>query len=430
MSARKPAKKKKLPSRIYFQPRPTECSLLIISSILVIYTFSGCFFLGNRSDYLSWVLPVAFLCAVWLAHLIGVIFPTNADETILPVISILIGFGLSYQYRLGQLSTSNIQDPRFWIPGSVPAVIMMIAILFQKDRLKYLDIIRSVLIGLVIALPAYIILEGVNYRGSLYGPAKTTPTEFLKPVFVIIFAGYLARHGKYLNKGNKLLSKTSMIFHFKLLCIWGIPQILFIIQKDLGMVLITTLLLIVMLFYATKRWIYIVGSFLGTVLGAYLFKTFIRLGRVRFEAWLDPFHHPADSGYQIIQALFALFHGEMLGRGFHGGFPEKIPLVTSDFIYASMAEELGLIGSVLILAGFMYIAFRGYQKAGKVQLPLLQMTAVGCATLICIQVLLNVGGVIKLIPMTGVPLPFISIGSSAGLAFAIIVGWILAVEDS
>ena len=150
-------------------------------------------------------------------------------------------------------------------------------------------------------------------------------------------------------------------------------------------------------------------------------------GQSRFEAWLNPFAHPDSSGYQILQSLFALFNGEFLGQGPGNGLPGAVPLVNTDFVVAAIGEEYGLVGTALLIGGFCFIASRCVHQAARGKDPMSSLICVGAASLVMIQLLLNVGGVIKLVPLTGVALPFISRGGSCSLSFAIVVGLVMGI---
>jgi cell division protein FtsW (lipid II flippase) len=412
--------------------RPAEFRLLILAGIIVAWMFFQMVLVRYDSIKpagIHWLLLIGFLLSAFVCHVLMVIMASRADSTILPLMVILVGFGMSYQYRLGSLSVLNWRDLSLWALVASPLLATVIGIILRKNRISILAGLFWFAFILSLGLPLLVIFTGVDYRGSLYGPAKTTPTEFVKPAMVIIICTLLWKNGDVISRGRNLFSSESMRFHGKLLLFWGLPQVLFAIQRDLGMVIVSGLLLIFLMWVVSKRKIYL---FLGTVfvlVSGFLFKTFMIKGQARFEAWLMPFDHPATTGYQIIQSLFAMFHGEIFGRGIGLGTPSKIPLVTSDFIYASIAEEIGLAGSCMIMFAYIFLSWRCYRCAERAHDEFQSLAVIACGTLLWTQILLNIGGVIKMIPMTGVPLPFISFGGSACLTYAILLGWVLAVSD-
>jgi cell division protein FtsW (lipid II flippase) len=419
-------------ARSYFIPRNDEGRLLCIAFTATVWIFLGSFSVwcnGSGMSYRAWYLPAAYCVSILLAHGLLVMTGSKADQTILPTAVFLGGIGFSYQYRLQNFSGCATRDCLQWIVVATPLIIALTCIIFRRNRLDWMRKSGWLWILLMMGIPVMMIFLGVNYRGSRFGPHRTTPAEFGKLAALLSYAFLLTRYGSRIDKKVALFSRDSLRIHLLIGLLWGMPLVLYACHRDLGVVLISTLLFLILLHTSSGRRIYWLIGFIGAGAGAWIFKTFINRGTVRFHAWLDPFHHPADAGYQIIQSLFALFHGEVIGRGIGQGFPAKLPLVGSDFIYASLAEEIGLLGSSLVLLGFLYIARRGYIVASNAEDIFQILVASGSATLIWIQVLLNIGGVIKMIPMTGVPLPFISRGGSACLVFSVLIGWIMSISD-
>ncbi len=418
-------------NRKFFRSRSPELRLLIPALIIAACAFALAFWVRHSQGTAEpgdLILQVAFIAACFGAHGLLVAFGSRCDETILPVLALVNGLGLAYQYRLNLLAFADWRSPAIWVHCAVPLVVVITGLIFQGNRLVWLKRSAWLWGAGAIAVPAAVFFTGVAYRGGLYGPGKTTPAEIVKPLFIIFLGAILCRYGPALTRGRSIRSRPALLACLIILMAWSIPQIGFLLLRDLGMIAATGILLIFMLTAATGRLLFAALGAGGIAACGLLFKTFLTKGQVRFEAWLNPFAHPADSGFQIIQSLFALFHGEFLGRGAGAGFPQKIPLAGTDFVYAAMAEEFGLLGSSLILIGFLYLAYRGFYWASRTDKTFSALVGVGAGALIWTQVLLNVGGVIKLIPLTGVPLPFISRGGTAALTFAVLIGWILALS--
>ncbi len=411
--------------------RPAELHILNIVSLCTGWMFLQSFLVvGPHLEQIGihWLFFIGFILVSYLLHLLLCAAAPSTDETVLPLITLLAGVGIAYQYRLGTVSIMNYKDASLLALALSPFVAVLTALLISGRRWNLLPRLFYPALFISFALPLFVVLHGVTFRGSIYGPAKTTPTEFVKPALALLWSVLLWRNRDTLHRKGKLFSRDNIKLHGIIFMLWFFSELLFILQKDLGMVIISTVLLVILLGAVSRRWIYSFLGFSGAVVGGYLFKIFLPKGHVRFEAWLTPFQHPADSGYQIIQSLFALFHGAVLGRGVGEGIPGKIPLVHNDFIYASLAEELGLVGSSVILMVFFYLAMRCYRLAAATSGEFRSAAAVACGTLLWTQAFLNVGGVIKMIPMTGVPLPFISFGGSACIAFSILAGWFLGIS--
>lgn len=421
------------PSKPISRFRGNEFKMILSAGVCVIWSFllSHIYVLKERSlDARDYLVPFAFLCACFIAHLILSLFRTQVDQTILPVMTLLGGFGLAFQYRLG-LSGIEWQSgvmTIIWIVA--PVLTAVIATVIRLMGIAVLHRIAWLSWFVVCLVPLGVLVAGRAFRGATFGPGMTTPTEFVKPFFIIGLASLLVAQAKHLNSKKGMLSGSSIRAHGIIIAVWGIPQILFLLQHDLGMIAILLLLFLMMLTAATGRKRYLAGGISVLIAGGWMAAHVISRIQVRLDAWLVPFEHADSSGYQIMHALFAIFNGEFLGRGFGGGVPGVIPLVRTDFVYASMAEEIGLLGTAVFVLVFMYVSIRAHYIASIQRDPFAALIAVGCGVLIWVQVLLNIGGVIKLIPMTGVPLPFISQGGSATLSFSIVFGLLLAVSRS
>jgi len=204
---------------------------------------------------------------------------------------------------------------------------------------------------------------------------------------------------------------------------------LLLLQRDLGMLVLLNAVLLVLLVVATGRTSYLALGILGSgALGAAVFL-FSAHGQARFTAWLSPFADPTGKSWQILQALSAMYSGGLWGVGLGGGSPQFIPIASSDFIYAVIGEELGYAGCGIVLVFYLVLFFRGYQIAGRLTALFGRLLATGIVTTLAFQVLLNIGGVIKALPLTGITLPFISHGGSSLLTTFLGVGLLLAISE-
>ncbi len=416
----------------YFIFRSLELRLMIWVTLLMVWIFglSAMSRFGQGTFSVSdLMLPVIWFGAMILAHGILVLIGSGADESILPIVSFLTSVGMAFQYRLGSISGMKWGDVSVWIYAAVPLIIALTDTTFRNGRLNRLEDLKWIWLLGTILVPLWVMLMGVDYRGARFGPGKTTPTECVKPMFVLLWSACLAGSGirpapEKSKKKRGRLNNLGMMVMF-----WMIPQVIFGKLHDFGMIGATGLLLIVLIAMGTGRLIYLLGGIIGASVLGVVMRTWLPIGIARFEAWLAPFEHPDTTGFQIIQSLFALFNGAFAGRGIGGGFPEKIPMQTSDFVYSALAEEMGLAGSFLVVVCIMELARKGYFYAIEAGMPFESWVAAGCGTVIWIQVLLHVGGVTNVIPMTGVPMPFISLGGSAMISFSIMIGMIMAVSD-
>lgn len=418
--------------RRYFIRRPDECFLILIA-LSATAVLSGAAVISLLPDHppgLRDAIPFAvFLISALLAHLILVGAGSRTDPVLLPVWIMLSGTGLAFQFRLETVSGDAWTSPGTWAHVAAPVLISVTACVFSRGRLKVFERCPWLWISAALAICLAVLATGVQYRGAVFGPGKTTPTESVKLLLILGFSGLLTFYGRFITRGTPLLSSDSRRVHIMLLGGWLAIAATLAMLRDLGMIAATGLLLGVMLTVATFRWIYPVSGVGLIVLASLLLQAVTGKGKARFGAWLDPFENPDTNGFQIIRSLFAIFNGEFLGKGIGNGFPKTIPLVETDFIYALLAEELGWIGTGMLLVLVAVIARRSLRAAATAGDPFLALVAVGSGAMWLIQAMLHAGGVIKLLPMTGVPFPGLSAGGTSIIVFSILLGWIMAVSD-
>jgi peptidoglycan glycosyltransferase len=211
---------------------------------------------------------------------------------------------------------------------------------------------------------------------------------------------------------------------------WAISLVIVVFERDLGSALLFFGLFLVMIYIASGRKVYVVtGVALAAVGGVAAFFVFGHV-QERIDIWLDPFAYRQTSGWQLIQGLYSLADGDLFGTGIGRGLPDLIPVVESDFIFVAMAEEMGLLGASAVLLLFVLFAVRGFTVAARADSDVAAFAAVGLTTAIVLQAFVIVGGVTRLIPLTGVTLPFMSQGGSSLLASFIIVGLLLRTSDN
>jgi len=212
---------------------------------------------------------------------------------------------------------------------------------------------------------------------------------------------------------------------------WGFSLVLLIFQRDLGTALIFFGTFLAMIYIATGRWSYIVSGALLFGFGASICYFLFRHVRVRVAIWLNPWVDIDGKGYQIVQSLFAVGSGGIYGTGLGLGQPTLIPAVHTDFVFSAWSEEMGLLGAVALLAIYVLIIYRGFRIALTANTGFGLLLASGLTSLLAIQTLVIVGGVIKLLPLTGVTLPFVSYGGSSLVSSYIMLGLLtkISVKD-
>ena len=283
--------------------------------------------------------------------------------------------------------------------------------------------------GLSLLLVLVLLVTGQRFRGAVFGAGLLTPTELLKISFVLFSATYIDREAKALSlwRFHDLLPPWRPLL--PLVGVGAALLIMLLIQRDLGMVLLLGLTLPLLLVLGTGRWGYAgYGLTLASLLGWLLLGVFEH-GERRIQAWLNPFLDPTGASWQVLQGLSGMHAGGLWGDGFGAGNPEYTPIAESDFIYAVIGEELGFIGSALVLAFFLILILRGLQIAVRARSSFGLLLAAGLTTILAAQVVLNVGGVTSLLPLTGITLPFISQGGSSLVTAFALLGLLLAISD-
>ena len=283
--------------------------------------------------------------------------------------------------------------------------------------------------GLSLLLVLVLLVTGQRFRGAVFGAGLLTPTELLKISFVLFSAAYIDREAKALSlwRFHDLLPPWRPLL--PLVGVGAALLIMLLIQRDLGMVLLLGLTLPLLLVLGTGRWGYAgYGLVLASLLG-WLLLGFFEHGERRIQAWLNPFQDPTGASWQVLQGLSGMHAGGLWGDGFGAGSPEYTPIAESDFIYAVIGEELGFVGTALALAFFLILILRGLQIAVRARSSFGLLLAAGLTTILAAQVVLNVGGVTSLLPLTGITLPFISQGGSSLVTAFALLGLLLAISD-
>ncbi len=283
--------------------------------------------------------------------------------------------------------------------------------------------------GLSLLLVLILLVTGQRFRGAVFGVGLLTPTELLKISFVLFSAAYIDREAKALSlwRFHGLLPPWRPLL--PLAGVGGALMIMLLIQRDLGMVLLLGVTLPLLLVLGTGRWGYAgYGLVVASLLG-WLLLGFFEHGERRIQAWLSPFQDPTGASWQVLQGLSGMYAGGLWGDGFGAGNPEYTPIAESDFIYAVIGEELGFIGTALVLAFFLILILRGLQIAIRARSSFGLLLAAGLTTVLAAQVVLNVGGVTSLLPLTGITLPFISQGGSSLVTAFALLGLLLAISD-
>ena len=412
--------------------RNTELLLLLAGAVPVFLLYA--MFLAQQGSALtlgSFVVPIGLTVAFAAAHIATRFLAPGADPAIMPIVFVLSGIGITFVTRLDP-SSANRQV--LWLFLSVLAMVLTLLVVRNLEKLARYKYTFGIFGVALLLLPIFVGFEsgGSQLWVNFFGLFSFQPGEISKVLVVIFLAGFLSENRELLAIANRQilgLKIPRLRMLLPLLVMWAISLLVVVYERDLGSALLFFVIFLVMLYVATGRLFYpIVALILLAIGGVAAYHLFGHV-RTRVSIWLDPFADPSGSGLQIVQSLYSMADGGLFGTGIGQGMPTLIPVVASDFIFSAIAEEMGLLGASAVLLLFMLFTVRGFLTAARAKSDLSAFMAVGLTSAISFQAFLIVGGVTKLIPLTGVTLPFMSQGGSSLLASFIIVGLLLRCGD-
>lgn len=375
------------------------------------------------------------------AHVAVRRFAAYADPVLLPLVVCLNGLGLAMIYRIdlgyeaiGSPYGPFAQSQLRWTFIGIMLFVAVLVIIRDHRRLQQYTYSFGLLAIALLVLPLLPVI-GQDIRGARIwirlGPFSFQPGEAAKVALAIFFAGYLVVKRDALALAGRRVLGVDLPRGRDLgpiLVGWLASVGILVFQRDLGSSLLFFGLFVVMLYVATERpgWL-VVG---GVMFAAGSYFGYVAFGhvRARFDAWLDPWLNP-DQNYQVISGLYGLAHGGLLGRGWGQGSPELTPFGFSDFILASLGEELGLAGLMAVLVIYGLIVERGLRIALTCRDGFGKLLAVGLAVSLAIQVFVVAGGVTRLIPLTGLTAPFLAQGGSSIIMNWVIIGLLMRISD-
>jgi cell division protein FtsW (lipid II flippase) len=372
---------------------------------------------------------VFFLCLYLAAHIVTRLAVPSADPYVLPLVALLTAIGVTEIYRI---EPGDALRQTSWIVVGVAAMgIALVALRRDYRRLESYKYLFGLTAVVLLALPVLPVIGRTVNGARLWvnlGPVGFQPGELAK-VFMIVFLA------AYLREKREVLAQARLKDLGPLLLFFGAAMLVLVITNDLGSALLYFGIFLAMLYAATGR-----ALFVGV--GAVLFAAgtavaYVVISRVEFriETWLDPYADPHGSGYQTIQGLYSVASGGFGGAGFGqgtftspGGAP-YIPYLDTDFIFSALAQELGLVGVAAFLLTFMVLCLRGFRVAVLAEDGFSKLLAVGFTFGLALQTFIIVGGVLRIVPLTGITLPFVSYGGSSVVANFLMVAGLLLISN-
>lgn len=390
----------------------------------------------------------------WAVPTIGAIFvhwvlrkrAVSADGLILPLAFLINGLGIAMIYRLDLAEASRggtalFAERQVWL--TLIAMIGAAAIVrFVPNHIKLrrYPFIAGIAGLLLLVLPALPVIGQTRNGATLWialGDLSFQPGEIAKILLAVFFAGYLVSRKDSLSEiGSRVMGmKVPRAKDLgPIMVIWIASIGVLVLQRDLGTSILYFGLFLVLIYTATGRAFYVGAGVIMMITGALVASRMFDYVSRRFDAWLDPFaaenYNAAGGSYQLAQALFGFANGDVIGTGLGGGFPQLIPLAESDFILAALGEELGLAGVFAILSMFLLLIYRGLRIANSHPDDFSRLLSTGLSFVIGLQVFVVAGGVLGLLPLTGLTTPFLAAGGSSLIANWAIVALLLVISDS
>lgn len=373
--------------------------------------------LAHWTGFFAWIVLITFAHRATIKHL------PERDPYLFPAAALLAGWGLLTIWRLDEVFGLR---QTIWLAISV---FVFILALYSPQNLTFLRRYKYVLLSGGLFITALTLIFGTNPLGV--GPrlwlggegVYFQPSEPLKLLLVIYLSAYLADR-----VGIGLVSSRSTLL-FPTLIVTGLALLLLLVQRDLGTASIFICIFTTIIFIVTGKRRVLISAVFFLAIALIVGYFFIDVIRIRVEGWLNPWDDPSGSSYQIVQSLLAVANGGTIGRGPGLGSPLLVPVAISDFIYAAIAEETGLAGTIGLLALIWLILARGLIASLRAADRFRRYLAAGIVTYLGIQSLLIIGGNLRLLPLTGVTLPFVSYGGSSLLTSFIALFILLVISN-
>jgi len=414
--------------------RATELRLVIFAGLITAgaYTLAS---LGKNSVIPPRILPflAVLLLVLVSAHIAVRLLAPGADSTLLPVAALLNGLGYVMIARLSE-RLAGLQTTWTFV-GVIAFTATLIVVRRVNDlaRFKWSFFVVGAGLLLLPMVPGLGFSSGGARIWVNIGPVNFQPGEFAKIALALFFAAYLAESRELIRNGTWRVGRFLLPEPRDLLPLlgaWGFSVVLMVGQKDLGSSLLFFTLFIVMVWIATEKAAFMsigLGLFALSATTAYFVFDHVQ---TRVSIWLDPWQSYRGRGYQIAQSMFALGSGGVGGTGLGLGDPTRIPEAKNDFIFAAIGEELGLFGASALLIAFLLIIGAGLRTAIRAKRDFAKLLAIGLTTIVGMQAFIIIGGVIRVVPLTGITLPFVSYGGSSLVANYVLLALLLRISDN
>lgn len=414
--------------------RPSEMRLLVwVAAIAATGSVAVAAAETTAFDRGQLAVPVVFIALAVSLHAFLVVRGFRGDQLLLPMAAALSAIGLVLVQRL---ASSLLAQQLTWTViagGAFVATLLIPRDITALARFKW----TWALLGVALLVSPLLPIVGREVNGARIwvglGRVSFEPWEAVKILMVVFFAGYLEEFREVIAHPRHLgpIPIPPLPYLLPIIAMWAFAMLVVIFEKDLGAALLFLGIFLAMLYLATGEAFYtLIGIVLLLVGGFVVYHAFGHV-QVRVDTWLRPFADDLrfGAGYQIVQGLFALGNGGLLGAGLGNGMPDRIPVVWSDFVFNAFAEETGFAGALALLSFYLLFVYRGMLIALRAPTPFLQLLAGGLSFIVAFQTLVIVGGNARLIPLTGITLPFVAYGGSSLVTNWMLVGLLIRVSD-
>ena len=415
---------------ITFSPRNRELVFLVVVGILTATGFASVYIARQAVVSTASLTYAAIFFGLYLvAHVVCRITVPFADSYLLPIAGLLTAVGVTEIYRL---APKDAFKQGFWIIVAVGLFAATLFLLRQDYRrlesYKYLFGLGAVVL-LILPLAPGIgrVVNGARLWVGV-GSLRFQPGELAKISLILFLAGYL-------REKREVLAQGRLKDFGPLLVIWGLAMLVLLETRDLGGSLLYFGIFLAMLYVATARLAYVVAGIVLFGVGSLGVWSVTPHVRDRVDIWINPWRHEHTTGYQLIQSLYSIGHGSYLGAGFGRGVVTTlnghplIPSANTDFIYSVAAQEMGLVGASALLLVYMIFVLRGVRIALLAEDGFSKLLALGLTFAFGLQTFIIVGGILRLIPLTGLTLPFVSYGGSSVVANFVLLAGLLLVSN-
>ena len=382
---------------------------------------------------------IGLIAALLGTHVLLNVLAPDADQLLLPIVGMLSAIGVIMALRLGpDVGQADLGSKQLvWV--IVGLVFCVATVRLTRDlgwlrNFKYTWAIAGIALVAVTLVHAHSFNANAPSRDVLaIGPGSFQPSELLKICLVVFFAGYLSENREMLAAGGYRLGPITLppLKHLgPLLVMLGISLLLFIYVRELGLAILLLGLFLAMLYLASDRFGFVLGGLVLFAVGAFIAYHSISYARVRVDIVGGAFNDPTGAGYQLVQGLIAFAHGGVFGDGLGLGHPAVVPASNTDYITSSFGEEFGFAGLLALIGLFMLLVYRGMHIAARAPDTFSQLLAAGLSSVFALQTLVILAGTLKIMPLTGVPLPFVAYGGSSVIANFIIIGLLLRISQT